>query len=659
MISLSVLYVLFASRSRGILEIERGAARAMTRVPVGNQIVSQHHIYRFDDFLVDPDTWKLCKNGDEVHVEPIVLKLLIHLISHRDRLVTRQELMDTVWGDTVISESALSKAAARLRKALDDDSAAPRYLETVHSQGYRFMAKVEESDLPGHLTPPHTTALRRGLFVGVAAIIALGALATVWVRAPWHAAPQMEEIGSLAVLPLSNLTGDPEQDYYVDGLQDILITELSQIRELRVTSRQSTKRYRDSQLPATVIAQELGVDALVEGSLLRHGSRIEISIQLIHGQSDEHIWAGRYARESSYVFDLLFDVANAISAEIVSAPPPSPQMLDYEITGPVDPRAIEAYVLGLMYMDRFTSDGIRFAIEQFQKAVHIEPSFALAWGNLAAAHAMYALHGFAPPRETIEKSRAAALQALESDNKFYIGHSALGWVRLWTGDHEGACESFKEAIRLNPSAPYALHGDADCLMLEGRLEESVSRTRELLLIGPFSAMHNRPLAFHLFIARRYDEAISEAQKAQVRVPGFSMNWLLAQIYWTQSQFDKALEAERLELEQRGDLVLLAAFEEGLNASGPRGAMRAVAEALVARASESYVEPFDIAEFFVKALSVDEALFWLEKAVEHGSFETTYIAFRPDFDVLREDQRYWDLVDRVYGLGNPISERLRQ
>ena len=618
--------------------------------------MGQHHIYCFDDFLVDPDTWKLCKNGDEVRIEPIVLKLLIHLISHRNRLVTRQELMDTVWGDTVISEAALSKAVARLRKALEDDPAAPRYLETVHSQGFRFVADVEEGDLPDDRVPPRTTASLRRLSVGVAAIIVLSVLAAFWIRESWNDASKTDGIGSLAVLPLSNLTGNPEQDYYVDGLQEILITELSQIRELRVTSRQSTKRYRDSQLPATDIAQELGVDALVEGSLLRDGSRIEVSIQLIHGQSDEHIWAGRYARESSYVFDLVSDVANAIGAEIVSASRPGPQTPDHEISGPIDPRAIEAYALGLMYLDRFTADGIRFAIEQFQEAVYIEPSFALAWGNLAVAHAMYALHGFAPPRETIEKSRAAALQAIESDNKFYIGHSTLGWVRLWTGDHEGACESFREALRLNPSAPYALHGEADCMMLDGHMEESISRTRELLLIGPFSAMHNRPLAFHLFVARRYVEAVSAAQTAQVRVPGFSMNWLLAQIYWTQGRFDKAVEAERQVLEQRGDIVLLAAFDKGLNAAGPRGAMRAVAEALVARASESYVEPFDIAEFFVKAQSVDEALLWLDKAVERGSFETTYIAFRPDFDVLHEDSRYWDLLERVYGQGKPVTAR---
>ena len=618
--------------------------------------MSQHHTYRFDDFLVDPDTWKLCKNGDEVHLEPTVLKLLIHLICHRDRLVTRQELMDTVWGDTVISESALSKAVARLRKALDDNSAAPRYLETVHSQGYRFIAEVEESDLPDHLALPHATTSRLRLLVGVTAIVILGSLAAFWGRVSWNDAQLLEGIGSLAVLPLSNLTGDPDQDYYVDGLQDILITELSQIRDLRVTSRQSTKRYRDSQLPATEIAKELGVDALVEGSLLRDGSKIEVSIQLIHGRSDEHLWAERYTRDTSYVFDLVSDVVLAIGTEITSAPPQGTHMPDHGLIGPVDPRAIEAYALGLMHMDRFTSEGIRFAIEQFEEAVTIEPRFALAWGNLGIAHAMYALQGFAPPREAIEKSRAAALQAIEADDQVAIGHSVLGWVRLWTGDIGGACASFKEALRLNPSAPYAMHGDADCLMLEGRMEDSVSRTREVLAIGPFSAMHNRPLVFHLFLARRYDEAIEAALAAQARAPGFSMHAILARVYWAQGDRDNALEAEYRELDYRGDTALLAALEQGLESTGPSGAMRAMAEALVDRAQTTYVDSFLIGETFARAGAVDEALLWLDRALQYGSFEITYLAFRPDFDVLREDPRYWDLVDRVYGQGNPIAAR---
>ena len=629
----------------------------MTRVPVGSQIVSQHHTYRFDDFLVDPETWKLSKNDEEVHLEPIVLKLLIYLISHRDRLVTREELMDTVWGDTVISESALSKAVARLRKALEDDSAAPRYLETVHSQGYRFIAEVEESDLPGNLAPPRKAAWRSGLLIGGAAIIAAGLLAAFWLRAPLNNAPPIEEIGSLAVLPLSNLTGDPEQDYFVDGLQDILITELSQIGDLRVTSRQSTRRYRASDLSTAEIAGELGVDALVEGSLLRKGDSIDVTVQLIDGRNDVHLWAEQYSREASHVFDLISDIANAIDSTISPSRKssvtegPTSAMID-----PVEPRAVEAYTLGVTQLDRFTRDGIRTAIDQFEAAVELEPEFALAWGQLAAAHAMEGLFGFAPPRASIEKARVAALRAIAADDQMSIGHSGLGFVKLWTWDFPGGCASIQEALRLNPSDPYALHGDADCLMHDGRMDESVARTRDLMMVGPFSAMNSFPLVFHLYVARHFDEAVAAAKDMQVRTPQFSVHWFLATVYWQQGRFDEALQEERLELERRGDTVLLAALEKGFDAAGPTGAMRAMAETLVLRANESYVDPFDISEIYARSGMADEALYWLEKAVDHGSFPITYMAFRPDFDALRDDPRFRDLVDRVHGPGNPISAR---
>ena len=615
--------------------------------------MSEHPVYRFDDFLVDPEAWKLCRNGEEIHLEPVVLRLLIYLIENRDRLVTRHELMDTVWGDTVISESALSKAIARLRKALDDDPAAPRYLETVHSQGYRFVAEVAESEReerthrPRGKTAPTITG-RRWL-PGIVALIALSAVVALWTRAPLQ-----DDIHSLAVLPLSNLTGDPAQDYYVEGLQEILITELSKIGDLRVTSRQSTKRYRESQLPAPTIASELGVDALVEGSLLRHGSEIEVSIQLIDGQSDSHIWAERYARETSYVLDLVSSVAQAIGEEVVATD--GPQWPDPGMSGPVDPRAIDAYSLGLTHLDRTSEDDIRAAIALFEEAVAIEPEFALAWGHLAAAHAMYSLYGYAPPGGSMVKANAASLQAIASDDQSYIGHSSLGWGQLWTGNIDGACATFKEALRLNPSAPYALHGDADCLMLEGRMDESVARTRELLLVGPFSAMHNRPLAYHLYLARRYDEALVATSAMKTRVPLVSMHWLLSEIYWAQGFFDKAIIEERRELEQRGDTVLLTALEQGLAADGPTGAMRAIAEAHVARAGTTYVDPFRISEAFARAGAVDEALHWLEKAIEYGSFELIYTALLPHFDTLREDPRFDRLVERVYRGQVPITPR---
>ncbi len=618
--------------------------------------MSEHPVYRFDDFLVDPEAWKLCRSEEEIHLEPVVLRLLIYLIENRDRLVTRHELMDTVWGETVISESALSKAVARLRKALDDDPAAPRYLETVHSQGYRFVAAVEEAVRPAHAlredVPP--SAVRRVWIRRVAAVVMLIVLALVWDRVYEPNPVEPDEIQSLAVLPLGNLTGDPGQDYYVEGLQEILITELSKLGDLRVTSRQSTKRYRDSQLSATEIASELGVDALVEGSLLRHGSDVEVSIQLIDGQSDTHIWAERYARETPYVLDLVSNVAQAIGEEVVATG--GLEWPERAMTGPVDPRAIDAYSLGLTHLDRTSENDIRSAIALFEEVVSIEPGFALAWGHLAAAHAMNALYGYAPPSESTAKANAASLKAIESDDEFYIGHSALGWGQLWAGNIDAACTSFKEALRLNPSAPYALHGDADCLMLDGRMDESIARTRELLLVGPFSAMHNRPLAYHLYLARRYDEAIEATSAMQTRVPLVSMHWLLSEIYWAQGLFDEAIIETRRELEQRGDTVLLAALEEGLAAGGPAEAMRAIAEAQVVRAGTTYVDPFRISETFARAGAVDEALQWLGKAIEYGSYELIYTALLPNFDTLRDDPRFHQLEERVYRRQMPVTPR---
>jgi TolB-like protein/DNA-binding winged helix-turn-helix (wHTH) protein len=613
----------------------------------------QHPVYRFDDYLADPENWRLSRGEHEIHLEPLVLELLIYLIANRGRLVTRQELMDTVWGDTVISESALTKAVARLRKALDDDSAAPRYLETVRSQGYRFVATVEEVERPGgpdaSVRKTHVGAASLGLFAGAAVIVTLIILTVFWFREPPHEAPQAKVIGSLAVLPLSNLTGDPEQDYYADGLQDLLVTELSQLPGIRVTSRQSTKRYRNSELTAADIARELGVDALIEGSLLREGSNIEVTVQLIDGRSDEHLWAERYTRETPYVFSLISDMANAIGAEIgVTSVSPGVDGPSHDRMGPIDPRAIDAYALGIMYFDRFTRDSIRSGIDQFKKAVAIEPKFALAWGQLSAAYAMQGMFGFALPRESKEKFLATALQAIEADDQVAIGHSALGHALWYTWDFDGACESFEEALRLNPSEPYAIHGDSDCLLFEGHFDESVARARELLTISPFSAMHGLPLPGHLYMARRFDEAIAAARAMQARVPQYSTHWMLARYFWQQGRFDEAVEEQRLEFERRGDTVMLAALEEGLDAGGPSGAMRAIAEAMIARANDTYVDPSDIAEFYARARLVDEALRFLDKAVRNSSFEEAFIAFWPHWDVLREDPRFQDLLVRVYG-----------
>jgi len=634
---------------------------AFERVTFWTGGMNRYLVYRFDNFEVDPEAWRLSRGGKEIHLDPVVLKLLIHLIANHGRLVTRQELMDTVWGDTVISESALTKAVARLRKALGDDSTTHRYLETVRSQGYRFVAPLEPCERPDSPAAPVRQApagtVRRSALAGALAISFLIVLAAYWFLALKHEPPQDDTVRSLAVLPLRNLTGDPEKAYYVDGLQDLLITELAQFPGLRVISRQSTMRYRNSPLSTADIAGELGVDALVEGSLVREGSEIELTVQLIHSRNDEHLWAERYRRDISQVFDLISEAANAIGVEIGTAVA-SPEVAGpaHTLMGQVDPRAIDLYAQGIMHFNSFTRDGIRSAIEDLEAAVAIEPGFALAWGQLGAIYGMQGMFGFALPRESKEKFRDASLRAIQANPRLSIGHAGFGWANHYMGNFDEACESFAEASRLNPSGPFAIHGEADCLLFDGRPDESAAKCRELLTVSPFSVIHSLPLVTHLYMARQFDESIDAAKALQARVPQYSIHWYLAWAYWEQGRFDEALAEERLELERRGDAELLAALEQGLDAAGPAGALRAMAEALVARSNDIFVDPFDIASIFARAGSVDEALYWLGKAVDVGSFKVPYLAYWPHFDGLRGDARFRALLERVYG--EKLEEILR-
>jgi TolB-like protein/tetratricopeptide (TPR) repeat protein len=568
-------------------------------------------VYRFDGFVVDLEAWRLSLAGREIHLDPRVLKLLIYLIASPGRLVSRQELMDTVWGDTVISESALFQAVARLRRALGDDSATHRYIETVRSQGYRFVAKIEK-----------------------------------------------ESVRSLAVLPLNNLTGDSEQDHYTDGVHDLLITELYKLPGLGVTSRQSTIRYRDSRLTMTDIAGELGVDALVEGSLLRKDEKVEVTIQLIDGRSDQHLWAERYTSETPDILNVVEEMATAIGGRLGLKPVPlKAERPTSNRMRSIDPRAIDAFAVGTAHLERLSEKGIATAIGRLESALAIEPKFAQAWVQLSLAHAMQGMFGFVRPQDAIKAIHAAAAKAVDADETFYGGHSALGWAQLWTGDIDGARVLFRKALQINPSACLAIHGDADCLMFEGRMDESLARLRELVHLSPFSVIDNFPLPSHLYMARRYDEAIIAAKAMHSRLPQFSLHRFYSRVYWQQGLFDRALEEERKEFERRGDVVLLAALERGLGHSGPTGAMRAMAESLAARASESYVEPFNIAGAFARAGLVDETVCWLDQAIQNGSFEMYYIAFWPHLDFLRDDVRYPGLLERVYGQkARDIQER---
>lgn len=619
-------------------------------VPAGKGHVSQRRVYRFGDFAVDPCAWQLFHSGQEVHVEPTVLRLLVFLIENRERLVAKDELLDTVWGETLVSESALTKAVARLRKALGDDSARPEYIETVHSLGYRFVAEVQETGQPVEMPIPDTK-VQRGIFVIMALLVCLvlavglfhQQLYRLWTQV--FGAEELQAVTSLAVLPLKNLTGDSEQDYFVDGLHELLITELSKIDGLAVTSRQSMMHYRGSDKQVPEIGQELSVDALVEGGVLRMGDQVRVSVQLIHAQSDQHLWAEIYDHDLQDVFTLLGEVVVSVADEIEMTLMPDHRKR-LESLAPLNPLVNDAYLRGIYYLNSFNPVESRKSLVYFREAVDLEPGFARAWAGISGANLLIAYFGGGPPGEAMLQARNAALTALELDKQLYAAHAALGWVRLFTRDWPGAGDAFEEALRLNPSDAMTHHGYADFLTVTGRPEEGLNHVKRGRLLNPLSPMSNMPVLFHLYMLRQYDEAIEEVHKLLQINPDFPASWLLTQVYWQQGLFEKAIDEYRKTLVSWDDPELLAKLEEGYTEAGPQGAIRAVAAELVERSEVSHVDPFKIASAFAWGGEIEQAFHWLERAVNEGSPEIVYLDMRPEFDIVRDDPRYQDLLHRL-------------
>ncbi len=458
-------------------------------------------------------------------------------------------------------------------------------------------------------------------------------------------------IDSIAVLPLNNLSDDPGQEYFVQGMQEALISDLSKINALKVISRTSTMRYKETPKAIPEIARELDVDALIEGSVFRVHDEVRITVQLIHGATDNHVWEGTYDRDLRNVLALISEVAQAVADEIevVVTPEEEAHLTRARL---VNPKAHTAYLKGNYFMTQFTGQGFRRALSYYQEAITIDSSFALGWAGLGGAHALLAYAGNAPAGEAIAQARNAASKAIALNDRVADAHTVLGWTRLWDWDWPGAHSAFQKALALSPNDVNALHGYGDCLTITGRLDEGLVYVRRSGENDPFSPLYGVPVAAHLYMMRRYDDAIAEIQKLQELDPDYPVHQWLARIYWQKGMYDEATVAYRNAW--RRDPERVEALEQGYAAAGPPGAMHAVASLLVTRSEERYVDPFSIAAAFASAAEVDRALAWLERAYEERTPEMIYVNLRPEFDPVRSDPRFQDLLHRIGLLedGNP-------
>ena len=494
---------------------------------------------------------------------------------------------------------------------------------------------------------PRSRLLILVAFLGM--LVIAGVVSTLFFRRSPAPAPQIE-IKSLAVLPLENLSGDPAQDYFADGLTDALIGDIAKIGELRVISRTSSMHFKGTKKSLPEIAGELKVDAVVEGTVQRSGERVRIRVQLIHAATDRHLWAEAYERDVRDVLDLQSQIAQAIAREVqIKTTPADEARLTPRKS--VNPKAFDDYLQGrYLYWNKRTEENLRKAIEYFQSALREDPTYAPAYAGLADCHNALGsvAYGAWPPMEGRRRAEEAATKALEIDPALAEAHCALGHHMHFNWDWEAAEREFKLAIELNPSYAHAHSFYAGYLMSRGRAEESLAASNRARELDPFSLSISVHRGFLLANARRYDEASEQLRRVIAMDPNhYQAYWFLGHIYAFNGQLDEAVAASEkaVSLSGRGPSALgMLGLVYGL--AGRRGEAAEVLNELLEHNKHRYVTPAALAFVNVGLGNKDQAFVWLEKAYQERSNYIAWLKVNPIVDSLRSDPRFADLVRRV-------------
>jgi TolB-like protein/DNA-binding winged helix-turn-helix (wHTH) protein/Tfp pilus assembly protein PilF len=625
---------------------------------------------RFGVFEIDLRTGELTKRGLRLRLQDQPFQVLAILLEKRGELVTRDELRNRIWGQTVVDfDHGVNKAINKIREALGDSAENPRFVETVARRGYRFLADVTpvetsqkgEPELaaepavrntvpgpvdvaaPGNASkPPLRRIARTGIGLGSALVVA----ALSWiVYSQIHSGPK---IRSLAVLPLASLSSDPSQDYFADGMTDELITDLGQISALRVISRTSAMTYKGVSKPLPQIARELNVEAVVEGSVLRSGDRVRITAQLVQVPDERHMWAQSYEGDLRDTLTLQHRVARAI-VEQIQATLNGQEEAALKSSNAVNPDAYEAYLKGRYFWNKRTGDGLTKAIDYFNSAIETDPGYARAYSGLADSYALLGdwEYGVLSPQEAFPKAKVAATKALVLDDKLAEAHTSLAFtLDLFDWDWESAEKEYQRAIALNPGYATAHHWYAWHLIVMGRNDEGIAELRRAQNLDPLSLIISADLADALCIAHRYDESAEQSRKTIALDPNFAVaHYQLGQALEQKGMHEAAIEAFKKAIGLSGGNVT---FDSNLAysyaVSGRREEAMKIVKGLESRQTEQSSTDANIALIYVGLGDKEQAMTWLNRAYQ-GRFKPS-ILLRPAFDPVRSDARFQDLLRRI-------------
>ena len=623
---------------------------------------STSKIVQFGVFELDLQRAELRKQGIRVKLQEQPLKVLQLLLENPGQIVSREQIRTRIWAANTFVEfdQGLYSAMTRLRDTLGDSSDSPRFIETVARRGYRFIAPVSQSAIAaagqigpktkGHSLEVQPQAIRRWISSLLAGLLGGALLLTLvfefnfagareWLRS------RTTPIRSIAVLPLENLSADPEQDYFADGMTDELITSLARLGTLRVVSRTSVMRYKKTSKTLPQIGQELNVDGIVEGTVERSGNRVRIRIQLIQASSDRHLWAQSYDRELGDTLALQTEAARDIVEEI------QPSLTSAKQQGSVVPRrvnpdAYEAYLKGLYFSNKRSPESFKRALEYFHEAIAKDPDFAAAYSGLSDALIGQIFTG-TPSSEVRDKATQAAEKSIELDPALAEAHDSLGIIReIYDWDWAGAESEYRRAIELTRNFAHAHQDYALFLMTQGRFDQSMEEAQRAQNLDPLSPFIRTTYCLGLSIARRYEQAAQKCQEALELDPNFlHAHGNLAGIYVAMGLPERGVDEYQKAASLRGTNPTEVADTQKIF---QKGGMRALWRKWLkpGPAATGRDDPMEVAALYSLLNEKDHTFAWLEKAYQQRSPLMEFLKEDPDFDNVRSDPRYSELLRKV-------------
>jgi TolB-like protein/DNA-binding winged helix-turn-helix (wHTH) protein/Flp pilus assembly protein TadD len=626
-------------------------------------------VFRFGPFQLEPAARRLQRNGEPVNLKSKAFDTLLILVERHGHPVSKDELMQRLWPGVVVEENNLSQNISALRKALGTDH---RYIATLPGEGFQFVADVEERadgreafavtrppgadqgesrGLPvpeGRPGRAHGKRRPRAITYGVVIAAALAlALALLRPRTQTEADSAPSRATMLAVLPFENLSADPDEDYFSDGLTEEMITQLASLNpdRLGVIARTSAMLYKRTNKGAAQIGRELGADYILEGSVRRSGERVRITAQLILARTQAHVWADSYERRVDDILMLQSEVARAIAREI-SVQLSAHQESRLASSRTVVPRAYEAHLKGRYFWNQRTTDGFQKALLHFQEALRLDAEYAGAYAGMADTYTLLGYYSILPPHEAYPKAKAAALKALDIDPTLAEAHSSLAGVYMdyeWTWD--AVEQEYIRALQLNPGYAVAHQWFGNYLSAMGRSQEAIRETLRARELDPLSKIVNANVGWVYHLARQDDKAVEEAQKALE---------LDANFYWTHLLLGRA----RLQQNMREEAI--ASFEKASTLSGGNPMVlgelghayavtgrRADADKVLAQLSRrEYPPPYEIALIHAGMGDIDQSLAWLDKSYRERARALGFAKVEPRLDPLRADPRFVALLRRL-------------